>query len=79
MKQANYHCLEPAMTGTLITTSKDTATGLSYSIYLIEYNNKLWIATFDIEHNMLVQVQEVTLAEEKVPEHVQIALQEWLL
>jgi hypothetical protein len=67
------------MIGTLITTSKDTTTGLSYSIYLVEHNSKLLIATFDIKHNMLTQVQEVTLAEEKIPEPIQIALREWLL
>lgn len=67
------------MEGTLITTSRDTATGLDYSIYLIKYENKLWIATYDVDHGMLVQVQGVNLLKEKVPECVQSALHEWLL
>ena len=78
-KLANDRYLEPIMTGTLITTCKDAATGLNYCIYLIRYKKKLCIATYDIDHTMLVQVQEVCLAEEKVPENIRSAVQEWLL
>lgn len=67
------------MKGTLITTSKDNATGLNYGIYLLKYRGDLWIATFDIDHGMLTQVQGVTLSEERVPEQVQKAVREWLL
>ncbi|WP_298272326.1 hypothetical protein [Geobacter sp.] len=67
------------MKGTLITTTKDDATGLRYGIYLIKFNNKFWIATFDIDHSLLVQVQGVDLSEDKVPEPVQRQVQEWLL
>jgi hypothetical protein len=67
------------MTGTLVTVHEDAETGLSYGTYLIRYRNRLWIATFDIDHAMLVQVQEVALAKEKIPEHVRKAVQEWLL
>ena len=67
------------MTGTLVTVHEDAETGLSYGTYLVRYRNKNWIATFDIAHAMLVQVQEVAMAKEKVPEPVEKALREWLL
>ena len=67
------------MKGTLVTTAVDKTTGLNYASYLIKYRNKFWIATYDIAHEMLVQMQEATLLEEKVPEHVQRAVSEWLV
>ena len=67
------------MTGTLITVHEDAETGLNYGTYLMRYRNKLWIATFDIDHAMLIQVQEVAMTKEKVPEPVGKALREWLL
>jgi hypothetical protein len=67
------------MKGTLITVTKDSATGLNYGIYLIKYKAALWIATFDIDHEMIVQMQEITLSEERVPEPIRQAVREWLL
>ena len=67
------------MKGTLITVTKDEATGLAYGIYLIKYKNGLWVVTFDLDHGMIVQVQALTLSEERVPEYVGKAVREWLL
>ncbi|MCM2356686.1 MAG: hypothetical protein NDI77_00915 [Geobacteraceae bacterium] len=67
------------MKGTLVATTRDESTGLKYAVYLIKYQARLWLATFDLDHNMLVQVQEATLSADRVPEHVQEALQLWLL
>ncbi len=67
------------MKGTLITVTKDEATGLDYAIYLIKDKNGLWIATFDVGHGMIVQVQALTLSEERIPEPVGKAVREWLL
>lgn len=67
------------MNGALITVRKDETTGLNYGVYLIEHKGRLWIATFDIDHGLVVQVQEATLSEDRVPEHVRKAVQNWLL
>ena len=67
------------MNGALITVRKDEATGLNYGVYLIKHKGMLWIATFDIDHGLVVQVQEATLSEDRVPEHVRKAVQDWLL
>lgn len=67
------------MKGSLITTTKDEATGLTYGIYLIKYTDKLWIATYDMDHDIIVQMQKVIMSEDRVPEHVQKAVVTWLL
>jgi len=35
--------------------------------------------TLSIDHGLVVQVQEATLSEDRVPEHVRKAVQDWLL
>ncbi len=67
------------MKGTLVTVSRDSTTGRNYAIYLIKYRAALWIATFDTDHQMIVQVQEATLSEERLPDQVRQAVREWLL
>lgn len=67
------------MKGSLITTTKDDATGLTYGIYLIRYTDKLWIATYDMDHDIIVQMQKVTMSEDRIPEHVRKAVVTWLL
>ena len=70
--------MEPGVKGTLLTVTKDEATGLSYGIYLLKYRGKSWIASYDISHDLIVQVQEAELSAERVPDNVRHLVMEWL-